>query len=678
MPKLSKLSTIRLQASTLAIAAAIGLSACGGGGGSSSNDSVGVTPPPPPPAAQGTSFTIDGSSTKGLILNGYVDVVDAADASNLLIEGRTDAADGTYDVTIPASANFTGPFVRVTVRGGPNAEMICDAPDGCLNPEVNDSFGDPVTVEFGLDFPIDETVSLSAIVPTPADNTTDTVNLTIFSDLAASLADDNADGTLTAEDISDANAQVSDLFGLLTIDPTELESVNIADSTANSTDDASIRAAILSGGVLGAAFESGVDVGAALEKLRTDFLDNDGQLVINEAVDDPNLISLEDILEESLSVTEESEIEGEDFQAAAAEILGDSVSAAGADEGEPTSAGTAPSNNAPALEQAQAFVEDLQLVVEAVQSQETEDNFVEFAERVEDAARLIEDDAEDALDAALMASEAIALAYEAYQDDNNITTHSANGFTVDVSSSNGDLSLVIAEQTVGGETVQMSIIGDLDVTFEQVNDSETSDILDENTGLFESQSSEEESTIVTIGNDASFTGSVENSAVLVEILGGEVSVRGGEYETTSIFSSQSASGQFIFQNSSSFESTEFVLLAAERVSGSLDVNISEKRDDGLAFEGVASASLIGGRFESNAIESSEGIGSSNTGFFYDTDSVQIESTDVSFSGSFSEGGQFVDLSFAFQADGEELVLTNGGELTDVSTYAVADLSLIHI
>ena len=125
MKTTSYISIKRLQASSLAIIAAIGLSACGGGssGGSSSAGSP-PPPPPPPPVAQGTSFSLDGTTTKGLILNGYVDVVDAADATTLLIEGRTDAADGSYDVTIPASANFTGPFVRVTVEGGPGAVFL--------------------------------------------------------------------------------------------------------------------------------------------------------------------------------------------------------------------------------------------------------------------------------------------------------------------------------------------------------------------------------------------------------------------------------------------------------------------------------------------------------------------------------------------------------------------------
>ena len=646
----SRFSGLRAQTSGLAILAALSLAACGGSGGSSSGGTMPVMPPP----QTGPSFSIDGKTTKGLILDGFVDVVDAADTANVLVSGRTSATDGTYDLTIPTSANFTGPFVRVTVEGGPGALMICDAGDGCLTPAGS-------SVAFGDTFAIDNTVSLSAIVPTPAANATDTVNLTIFSDLAASLADSNSGGTLSAADIDEANAQVSDLFGLLTIDPTELEAVDVTDGAASSTDDNSLRAAILSGGVLGAALENGADIGTALDNLRADFVANGGQLVINEDVDDPALISLEDILGESLTVVDESDIDSEEFQQASAEILGDSVNASGTAAGQQTSAGTAPSNSAPPLDQAKAFVSDLQLIVEAV-SQDNEDNIVDFAERVEDAALLIEDEAESAVDAALKASEAIALAYEAFQDNNTITTFSANGFVVDVSSSGGDLSLDIASQTVGAETVQMSILGDLDVQFTEV------DIFTDNG----TSTSGEESTTIIIDNDASLSGSVTNSAVTLAVLGGEVSVAGGEFESSSIFESgfntfDSTQGGV---SSSSSEFTEFVLVTADRVSGSLDVEITENRANGIAFTGVASASLVGPRFESE--EAEESISSLNfTGFAFETVSAEIESADISFSGSFSEGGQFVDVSFAFQADGNDLVLTNSGELEDVLPYSVS-------
>jgi len=571
----------------------------------------------------GTSFTLDGATTKGLILDGFVNVADASDDTNILVSGRTDSADGTYDLMIPASGNFTGPFVRVSVEGGPGAVMICDAGDGCLTTGG-------ANVAFGDTFAIDDTVTLSAIVPTPAENSTDTVNLTIISDLAASLIDSNT-GPLTAADNDQANAQVSDLFGLLTVDPTELEAIDVTDGSVNSTDDNALRAAILSGGVLGAALENGADIGTALDNLRADFVANDGQLVINEDVDDPALISLEDIFEESLIVAEDSEISGDDFLQATAEILGDSVSAAGADEGERTDASTHPSNLAPPLEQAQAFVSDLQLIVEAATSQDNEDNIVNFAERVEAAALLIDDEAESAFDAALRASEAIALAYQAFQDDNSITTFMANGFVVDVSSNSGDLSLIIASQTVGGETVEMSITGDLDVELMEVDEFEQS--IDGNS------SSGEESVTITINNDAAFSGSVENSAVELEILGGEVSVVSGDILSSSTFNNtfmMSDSTQGGFQ-SDTFEFSDLLRIAADRVSGSLDVVVNEKRANGLSFDGVASASLVGPRFDSEESETST-FGFDSTGFGFNTFSTEIESADVSFSGTFSEGG----------------------------------------
>jgi len=283
---------------------------------------------------------------------------------------------------------------------------------------------------------------------------------------------------------------------------------------------------------------------------------------------------------------------------------------------------------APPLEQAQAFVSDLQLIVEAATSQDNEDNIVNFAERVEAAALLIDDEAESAFDAALRASEAIALAYQAFQDDNSITTFMANGFVVDVSSNSGDLSLIIASQTVGGETVEMSITGDLDVELMEVDEFEQS--IDGNS------SSGEESVTITINNDAAFSGSVENSAVELEILGGEVSVVSGDILSSSTFNNtfmMSDSTQGGFQ-SDAFEFSDLLRIAADRVSGSLDVVVNEKRANGLSFDGVASASLVGPRFDSEESETST-FGFDSTGFGFNTFSTEIESADVSFSGTFS-------------------------------------------
>jgi len=645
----SKISKRLLEASIIAFVAVVGLTACSGGSGSTTQPET-VTPPPPAPT--GVTFSLDGASTKGLILNGYAEVTDAADDTNSLVSGRTSDVDGTYDVTIPDTANFEGPFIKITVSGGADAVMICDAGDGCITDAGT-------TAAFGETFAIGENVTLSAIVPTPADNGTDTVNLNIFTDLAAALVE-SASGALTEANINEANAQVSNLFGLVTVDPTELAPVNLADAMASSTDGNALRAAILSGGALGAALENGADIGTALENLRASFAANSGQIVVNEAIDDPALISLEDIFGEATNAANESEIVGDDFDQAKAEILGEAIGASAAEAGSVSTANVAPSNDAPPLDQAKMFISDLQLIVEAVQSQENEDNFVEFADRVETAAQLLEDDAETALETAFDGATAIAQAYEAYQDDNTLTSFQANGLTVDISSPNGVLALDIASQTLRNETIQMSVSGDLEV---EVTEIDTSDSSADGTS-FEG----EEGTAIVIDGDALLSGMVENSAISLEILNGEVSVLGGQTNNSFSFAGRSD------QTRSDNQSVESNIILAEKASGSLDVKVNQKTEQGLAFEGQIAASLVAPRFENSSVflSRSNFNGFSNFNAESGTLNASLNAANIGFSGSLSEGGQFVDVTFALQSEATSLRVSDEATPQDVQSYTVSN------
>ena len=650
------LSKKLLSVSAIALLSVATLSACGGSGSSSAP--IGVSPPPPPPPPPtGVSFSLGGGTTKGLILNGNVDVVDAANPSTVLVNGTTSATDGTYDLTIPDTANFSGPFVIVTVSGGGNAMMICDAAVGCV-----DSAG--TAVNFGDSFPIDSTVTLSAIVPTPADGQSDTVNLNIFTDLAASLAMSDS-GSLTETAINDANAQVGNLFGLGDTNPADLAPINIADPATIISDPTDLRAGLISGGVLGAALENGSDIGAALETLRTSFATNDGQILVNETVDDPAVISLEDIFSEATDAADASGIEGDDVVSVEAQLFGEANETRGAQEDELSNSTVAPSNNAPALDQAKAFVSDLQLIVAAV-DQPNADNLQDFADRVEMAADLISGDTNAAIDAALAASEAIALAFQAHEDDNSLTTFTANSFDVDISTVNGDLSLVIAEQTVGNETVEMSVIGDLDVVLTET--ASQSDEVDDNGNFISEISSDTLS--ISIGNDAEIMGSVENASVSLEILGGEVSVLNGSIaasETGEFFGSDPNTGAELSRSLSE----ELMDLSADRVTAELDIILMENRTDGLLFDGVASASLVGPQFRSEELFSNFFMpmpqSFSQTFLEVQELSAALESSDISFSGEFSEGGQSINLSLALRVDGQDLSFDTLPDPVDIAT-----------
>jgi len=565
-----------LYVSAIALLASTGLSACGGDSGSSANP-VGVTPPPPPPPPTGVTFDVNGVTSKGLILNGNVSVADANDASKILSTGNTSAADGSYTVNIPDTANFEGPFIKVTVTGGNNALMICDAGDGCIT-----NAGD--TVSFGETFEILENVSLSAIVPTPADEGASVVNLTIFTDLAAALTE-NAAGDVTEAELLKANAQVSNLFGLTIDNPSQLAALDISNAAAEGGDIVALRAAILSGGVLSAGLENGPNLGVALEMLRADFAANDGQLVINEDLDDLAFITMEDILDGAVGVSSFVAIEGQKAGSAKAKILGESLSAQRAEAGVRTDANVAPSNDAIDLDKAKSFVADLQLVVAAVQDEENEDNFIDFADRVDEAAQALEGDAESAVETALEAVDAIGRAYDAYQDDNALRQISANGFDVTITPAGDDVALSIAEQVVDGNTVVMSVSGDIDIVEETTS-------TQEGEGNIGSSSSE---TIITIGGEAELNGYVENDALRLEVLSGEVNIKDG-------FISQTENNAFDYSSTetgdnSNYSGDQSTIVMAELVEGRLEVAATQKKENGLAFEGFASAKLVAPKFE---------------------------------------------------------------------------------
>ena len=666
MQNLSSLKT-RLSVSAAALLSALMLTACGSSNGSSSSTPTSpppTAPTPPPPTPTGTSFTLNGATTKGLILGGTVIVTDAANAGTTLVTGQTSTADGNFDLNIPASANFNGPFVKVTVTGDSDALMVCDAGDGCV-----DSAG--MAFAFGETFAVPASVSLSAIVPTPAENATETVNINIFSDLAASLAE--ASTTLSGETLTVSNAQVANLFGLSDTDMTKIAVTDITTAAAAATDPNALRAGVLSGGVLSAAFESGNDIGAALERLRTDFSANDGQLVLNEASDDTMLISLEDILNGASDAAGATALSTVEFQRVKAEILGESVAVNGNIVGMRTTAAPAPSVMEAPLDQAKAMVADVQLLVSAVQSDANGDSLTAFADRVEVAAQLIETESGNALDAAITAFEAMVSAYEAFDEDETTTTHSAFGLTVDVASEGDVLTLSLASQSLGDETVEMVYRGSLDVEV-----TETSS---------DTEMSFEERVVVTFGGDGELTGVVENDGVSLKVVGANVSVTGGSADSFN----QSSTAETVLDTDENggrsvvrvTEGAEGLILVSERVSADIEVLIEQKTDDGLAFEGLVFASALGPRYDDQTTKFAEEIEDTrNFNSRFERDGVSlvdrsatVQNANFGFTGKLSEGGESVTVSFGVDFDGENLRLAEKAEIETVVFHPIENNSI---
>lgn len=221
---------------------------------------------------------------------------DINDPTVELATGLTSTVNGSFDLAIGSSKAFEGGVVKVIVTGGTGATMVCDVADGCGS------------TAFGDSFLIDDDFVLSALIEAPADEGILTVNVSAITTLAAALAEANADGGKPdAEDIAAANQEVATLFGLIETDLTHLPGLDVAHERigVEPTID-ELRAAFINAGVLGAMLEGNGTIGQRLDRLVTDFAENDGKLILNEAADDFNIISVEDIIAAAIDTADES------------------------------------------------------------------------------------------------------------------------------------------------------------------------------------------------------------------------------------------------------------------------------------------------------------------------------------------------------------------------------------
>ncbi len=613
----------------------LGLSACGGGGGSSAGGGNIVTPPPPAPT--GSTFGLNGAAVKGLIKNGVVSVQDAADATNVLVTGTTSATDGSFSVTIPASANFDGPFVKVIVTGGAGATSVCDAAAGCG------------AVSFGDDFAIDSSVSLSAIIPTPANNGSRLVNVTPLTHFASEIA---AAAPLTTESLSQAQSKVSNLFGLMATDLTELPAINVANGAADITNADAFRAALISGGILSGIQDSGSDLGAGLTALAAEIRANDGQLFFGSGQSGSG-VGFDSILEGASEVADASPISTASKSLIEAQLTADALSAASADDTRLTGSTESPTAGAAALVQAKAFVSDLQLIHTAIDDAVDGPDFEAFSDRVNTASELISVDAETAFQAIFNGLEVMNAAFNAYSDDNTLTTFSDQGLTVSIASGADGVDLAIANGTLDSfalnltATVANSLVSDETGSSGQGVDTQVFFSLDEATG----------------SGDASvkFSGSAEDSNVAVTFNDGVISLANVNLVVLD---------EFYANNYDRTESVSRDVNIGE-FDLSADIDIIQKITDGLSFNGIFSTRLLNANFNDAQIDTGTYFGrvleaDVTSGAF------GLEATDIGLSGKLSEGGQSVDLTFSLGISGDKLSLAESPETFTYAEYTVTD------
>ncbi len=290
---------LRCLAGTGVLAMALLLAACGGGSGGGGTAAAPVTPPP-------AMRDVGGEVIKGTVRNGRVAVFAITGntvATTALATGTTNA-DGRFQLQVPADR--TGPAViEITAApaGGTATTMLCDHPDGCGTP------GSSSRVTFGAPITVGSTFRLRAVVPDIAAATT--TNVSFFTDLAAAHV--LAAGTIDASAVRQGNDRVRDLFSLGE-DITRIDNADLSVTRDISTLTSSQRRAVLlSAGALDALLEAesgpvGDALARALERARTRFVDESGQLIANEGELDSAGVSLSDILDATLRMADNSEV----------------------------------------------------------------------------------------------------------------------------------------------------------------------------------------------------------------------------------------------------------------------------------------------------------------------------------------------------------------------------------
>jgi hypothetical protein len=432
----------------IATALALTLSACGGGGGGSDNGGNNG----------GGSATLSGNAVKGIIKNGNVvaEELNADKTVKAQVGSATTGADGSYSLTLNSS--YTSGPIQITISADANTEMKCDIPAGC-GTSVN--FGDWYNPGAG-------NLTMTALVGEAAANTTISVNVTPYTDLAARRAKQSS--TLDASVVDIANSEVNHLLG--GIDILNTKPLDITDPTAIANGSgaqkayAAYAAAI---GVLADNTSGSPDINGALDTLASSF--SDGTILADDTGAESGKYSLQEIINGASSTLSQA---GTTDTSGTLTALQDDVNSAGTGgsvdpEADPTAGATA-------LAKVKAFVSDVRTwgtVIEA-ETKAKGDAFDAQASLASDAANMSgEFLVGPAFDAAI---QAISDNFDGTQTGTDLTTYglgftggtinNTNGTITITDGLNGDVTVnMTAQVPTDGTTASSFTIGISSATF---------------------------------------------------------------------------------------------------------------------------------------------------------------------------------------------------------------------
>lgn len=263
------------------------------------------------------TITLSGIVHKGVISGAEVRILDASDGADgtPLVSGTT-AADGSYSLTIPEGTQLSDMLV-VEARLA-NAQMVCDAAN-CQS-EGGIPFGSTFVIPPDGTGPNDIPLTLTAAILTPPIGTTE-VNVNMFShyhllDMVGLAlerqAQNGGEAIIISQDYETTRQNTANLFALPDADFYAIPFVDIT-NTIPSTDSNAIYAALLGGGLLGAALEAVAPFEALSIFQGQAVTDN---LIANESNDNREIISVEDIYENASDVAAQIGATGNAFTVA--------------------------------------------------------------------------------------------------------------------------------------------------------------------------------------------------------------------------------------------------------------------------------------------------------------------------------------------------------------------------
>ena len=243
-----------------------------------------------------TAITLTGQVSKGLVMNSEVELF-SVDSLDLFFSGNREIIDpvdtdetGTFNFTVLPATDLEE-LLRFEVEGD-DADMVCDAPRGC-----NDA-------AFGEVFEVEDDLDLRALIEVPLFGTTRIVNINILTSLATERAGQlNNLRRVSPRDLEDATSDVASVFGITNQDYTTVPFIDVTQPFTSSNEDA-IRAAMIGGGVLGAAFlhSDPDDDEDYLEEI-DDFIDEfETRRVFCQDAPNQTTMSIEDIMSQALEV----------------------------------------------------------------------------------------------------------------------------------------------------------------------------------------------------------------------------------------------------------------------------------------------------------------------------------------------------------------------------------------